>query len=77
MINMNDPNYYQSPCCDRCGRSLKGFYAYQTPDDEVLCELCVDDYLYDLKREMEYCPDEDAYGDYADSIANERMNEGR
>lgn len=42
----------KGPHCEKCGQSLRGYYAYDTPAG-LFCENCTDDWLFNLKQEME------------------------
>ena len=40
------------PYCEKCGVSLRGCYAYDTPDG-LFCENCADDLLIQYKLDWE------------------------
>lgn len=45
--------------CRECGYKFQNGDWYFDTDDGVVCEMCIDDYLYDLKWDMKEEYDED------------------
>ena len=50
------------PYCERCGTSLRGCYAYDTPEG-LYCENCADELLADYKTDWECDADDWRYTD--------------
>lgn len=55
-------HWHEGPYCEDCGTSLKGCYAYNTPEG-LFCENCADELLEQYKREWEVDADEWRYSD--------------
>ena len=53
------------PYCEKCGCSLHGCYAYDTPEG-LYCENCKDELLYEYSRDWEVDADEWEEGQHYD-----------
>lgn len=50
------------PYCERCGTSLRGHYAFNTPEG-LYCENCADELLEEYKTDWECDADDWRYTD--------------
>lgn len=49
-VQAKHEHWHDQPRCEYCGRSLRGFYAYDTPDG-LYCEECMEDLLDEYRRD--------------------------
>lgn len=53
-------HWNDKPFCEQCGRSLRGCYAYNTPDG-LYCEECMEDLLDEYRRDWQVDADDWRY----------------
>ena len=56
-VQAKHEHWYDGPKCERCGCSVAGQYAYDTPEG-LYCASCVEDLLDQYRSEWEVDADE-------------------
>jgi formylmethanofuran dehydrogenase subunit E len=60
-----EESYKYRPRCGWCDEKITSDYAYQVNDD-LLCEDCFNDYMSEIKVDMQNYDEDGAYKDYCE-----------